>query len=854
MIEKLKRLENKKNYFHILSFVIPIIIFLIIFIVSRFYPFGNNQILVIDAYHQYYHFMLELRGKILKGESIFFSWHLGLGTDFISLMAYYCTSPLNLLTILVPESMLSIFFALLIAIKVGIAAVTFSVYLKSIYQQEDYSLVIFSLLYSLCGFIAGYYWNIMWIDVFALFPLVILGLKNIIIKNKFKIYIISIALCFFTNYYMSIFVSIFAVIFYVFYSINVGVRFLDFIKRGFKILGASILAAGLFSWILIPAAITLTNVFKTASPFMGDIETYHSFTDILSNFLAFNFPTVREGLPNIYSGLITIFLSISYFLSRRIKIKEKILSLIVIVFLILSTNINILNYIWHGFRYTNMLPYRFTFILSFVLVVIAYKGYKNLKYFEKREYISISLIALGVVIFLGSNRTVEVLIANVVVLLIYLLLIYSNRIKYRVVVSFLLYFLIIAEVFANTYIGVSTAGKTDHGIFNANKEEIDYFVDKVEKEKGNDFYRMEILDRFTYNDPALYQYNGVALFSSTIDARVSTFLEKIGIPSYPIGNRYFYSYGSPLTNGILNIDYLISREKELYENFDIDLLESKNNVFLYKNNKSLPLGFMIKEEALFENYYSTLLENQNTIFKSFTGLDENIFTLIEKNKATSSGINLEQHSNGNYDYTILADNTEGEINIEYIIPESGYYYVDTDKVEDEKIIAESNREKITLDARRKSVMSVGYFEKGETVNFIVKIKSEDDGDYGLKLALLDENVFNEGYKILKEESASSVKYSSRKVNMKITALNKGYLFTSIPYNEGWTAYVDGNKTEIKPFKDAFVGLNLDRGEHIIEFKYTPVGFKEGVAISIFSLIVFVFIIKRENEKEMFIIE
>ncbi|HHX70046.1 MAG: YfhO family protein [Miniphocaeibacter sp.] len=854
MIEKLKRLENKKNYFYILSFLIPVIVFLLIFIVSRFYPFGDSQILVIDAYHQYYQFMLELRGKILSGESIFYSWHLGLGTDFISLMAYYCTSPLNLLTILVPESMLSIFFALLIAIKVGLAALTCSIYLKSIYNEKDYSLVIFSVLYSLCGFIAGYYWNIMWIDVFALFPLVILGLKNIILKNKYKTYIISLALCFFTNYYMSIFVSIFAIIFYIFYSINIGVKFFEFIKRGFIILGASILAAGLFSWILIPAAITLTNVFKTASPFSGNIETYHSFIDIFSNFLAFNFPTVREGLPNIYSGLITIFFTVAYFLTRKIKIKEKVLSLLVVLLLILSTNINILNYIWHGFRYTNMLPYRFTFILSFVLVVIAYKGYKNLNEFENREYISISLITLGIVIFLGSNRTIEVLIANVVLLLVYLILIYSNRIKYRETISALVYFLIIAEVFANTYIGVSTAGKTDHAIFNENKKEIEYFIDKVEKEKEDNFYRMEVLDRFTYNDPALYQYNGVALFSSTIDARVSTFLENIGVPSYPIGNRYFYNYGSPLTNGILNIDYFISRNKKLHENLGIELLEENNNVFLYKNNKSLPLGFMIKEQALNENYYSTLLENQNSLFRSFTGIDENIFTVVDKNKINSLEMNLEEYNNGRYNYTISNSDSEGQINIEYIIPESGYYYIETDKVEDEKIMLETNKDNKTLDARRKSVMSVGYFEKGETVKFIIKINSEDDGDYFLNLALLEKEVFNEGYEILEEESANLVKYSSRKVNMEITTIDKGYLFTSIPYNEGWIVYVDGKKAEVKPFKDAFVGLYLEKGEHLIEFKYTPVGFKEGVIIAGFSLIILVFIIRREKKKEIFIIE
>lgn len=845
MFQKIKKLESKKNYFSVLSFTIPLIILTVIYIVEGFHPFGDSQILIIDAYHQYYHFMIELKEKILNGESLFYSWNMGLGTDYLSLMAYYAASPLNLLSIFIPEAYMSIFFAMLIGIKIGLAGLTFSFYLKSIYGKSDYSSVAFSLFYALCGFIAGYYWNIMWLDVFFLFPLVILGLKNIIGKNKYFMYLISLGLCFFTNYYMSIFVCIFTVIYYVLYSINLKVKFKDFIIKGFKILGISILAAGLFAWILIPAAVALTNVYKTASPFVGKVEVYESFVDVIANVLAFNYPTVREGLPNLYSGLISIYLTFVYFYSKKIKLREKIISLVTIVFLILSTNINILDYIWHGFRYTNMLPYRFTFIYSFVIGIISYKGYKNLKSLKVLEMSVIGLITLVFVIYFGKTRENILLLANIIVITVYIILLIINKVKYRKSVEIFLFFIIIAEVFANTYIGFETAGKTTYSIFNENRNEIEGFIDYVEEKNEDNFYRMEIVNRFTFNDPALYQYKGMSLFSSTIDGRVSTFLENTGIPSYPLGNRYYYTYGTPFTNSIFNINYLISRKEELKDDYSMKKIDEKNSIYLYENNKVLPLGFMINDKDL--QYRSNLTDNQNSMFKSFTGLDENILNKVERNNILTTDLNIDKINSDRISYTINSAVSDGDFSLEYIIPKTGYYYYESEKIDEENVEIYHNEEIYDIEFRRDSIASLGYFEKGDTLKIKVKVNSNDPGNYLGILSILDEDIFEKGYDILDKQSAKSVKYKSSKVKMEVNVDKEGYFFTSIPYNEGWRVYIDGEEKEIVPYENAFIGLNLEKGKHIIEYKYMSVGFKEGMIISSISLVVIIFIYTKKKK-------
>ncbi|MDL2310518.1 YfhO family protein [Peptostreptococcaceae bacterium OttesenSCG-928-C18] len=846
----ISKFKNSKNYFHILAFAIPFLILNILYVVFRFYPFGDSQILVVDSYHQYYQFLIEFRGKLLEGESILYSWHLGMGSDFMSLMAYYCASPLNLISVLVPIKYLSYFFAVLISLKISFASLFFSIYLKNIYKERDYSLAIFSLLYGFCGFIAGYYWNIMWLDVFALFPLVVLGLKLAVNENKYKLYIFSFSLCLITNYYMSIFVCIFIVIFYFFYSLNIKLKFKDFIKKGFKVLGSSILSAGLGMWILLPSAMALGKVYKASSAFQGDIKIYESFIDVLSNLLAFNYPTVTEGLPNIYSGLICIFLVVAYFYSREIKLREKILSLIVLVFLILSTNINLLNYIWHGFRYTNMLPYRFTFIFSFIVIVLSYKGYKNLTRYTNKELILLSIPSMALVILFSINRELPVRIANIILFIVYLIILFLRKNNYKKVYSVILYLLIIAEIVANTFIGVSTAGKTTYSQYNDKRIEIEKMISKVDQKEGDNFYRMEVLERNTFNDPTLYQYNGMSFFSSTLDARLSKFLDSVGVPSYPLSNRYFYCYGSPITNSIFNIKYIITKNKVLNDTFTMDFIEDENNVFLYKNHKALPLGFMADENAPRVNFLNGLIKNQNEMFKSLAGIEEDVFENIENSNIEIEDIELHSSSNGIYDYEMKEGKESGNLKIEYNIQKSGYYYLETDKTLLRSISVGKEEELNEFETRENGVVSAGYYDKGDKVIVSVGIIDKDDGSYYCHLSLLNEDVFNKGYSKLSDEIINIENYNSNSIKGNITVKEKGYFFTSIPYNEGWELYIDGKKEEIIPYKDAFVGTYLEEGNHILELKYTSPGLIYGILATELSIIIIVFVYCRKKIKEL----
>ena len=119
----------KWNYLA-LAFAIPVVAMLAVMLVSQYEPFGKYSMLYSDMYHQYYPFFVEFRRAILSGDGLLYTWSVGLGMDYLGLIAYYLASPLNLLSILVPEGILLEFFSLLVPIKLGLASLFFAIFLK----------------------------------------------------------------------------------------------------------------------------------------------------------------------------------------------------------------------------------------------------------------------------------------------------------------------------------------------------------------------------------------------------------------------------------------------------------------------------------------------------------------------------------------------------------------------------------------------------------------------------------------------------------------------------------------------------------------------------------------------------
>ena len=262
-------IHRKCNYLAI-SFGIPFLSVLMIMIFNEFSPFGNSSMLYSDCYHQYFPFFKAFIQDIRGGESLVYSFNVGMGMDYLGLIAYYLASPLYLLGLLFPDGMLLGFFSMLAPIRLGLAGLFFAMFLRKVFQKNDLSIAIFGSFYALCAWAMGYQWNVMWLDTFALLPLVMMGMYSLLNERKFVLYTVALALSIYSNYYIGFFTCIFIFLTFVCYEIC---RWTSFKKLAWDLLwiaGFSILAIGLTAFLELPAYTALQSTQSSVNKYPED--------------------------------------------------------------------------------------------------------------------------------------------------------------------------------------------------------------------------------------------------------------------------------------------------------------------------------------------------------------------------------------------------------------------------------------------------------------------------------------------------------------------------------------------------------------------------------------------------------
>ena len=125
-----------RNVFILLAFTIPFLLMTIGFAIMEVSPFGNNQILVTDLWHQYFPFLVDFQDKLKHGESLFWSWTQGGGVNYFSLMSYYLAGPMNFLCVFIPSQWLREFLMFSVCAKVAFAGCFTAVFLRSVFKKK----------------------------------------------------------------------------------------------------------------------------------------------------------------------------------------------------------------------------------------------------------------------------------------------------------------------------------------------------------------------------------------------------------------------------------------------------------------------------------------------------------------------------------------------------------------------------------------------------------------------------------------------------------------------------------------------------------------------------------------------
>jgi uncharacterized membrane protein YfhO len=297
-------------------------------------------------------------------------------------------------------------------IKLGRASMFFGIFLKKATGKQDLSTILFGRFYGLCAWALGYQWNIMWLDTFALLPLVVTGCLSLLQKKKFILYTISLFFSLFCNYYIGFFTCIFIFLFFICYQICCWKGLRKFTGDLLRIALTSLLAIGMAAALLLPAFYALRNTqsgmnafpqgfrlnMVTQNNFWGLLQAIKKVTGNLSGGIC---PTFKEGLPNVYCGVGTLVLAFLFLTCRQVKLREKVISCLLLFFFTLSFSIRKLDFLWHGFHFPNMIPYRFSFLFSFVLIYMAYRAFLLRRHYQIWQVMVSGILTLGV--FLCSD-------------------------------------------------------------------------------------------------------------------------------------------------------------------------------------------------------------------------------------------------------------------------------------------------------------------------------------------------------------------------------------------------------------------------------------------------------------------
>jgi len=679
----------------------------------------------------------------------------------------------------------------------------------------------------------------MWFDSFALLPLVALGVWGLVNEGKYRLYTVSLALSVFTNYYIGLYICIFTAITFFTLCVIQKLKARDFLHRLGLIAACSALALGMAAVFLIPTFSALRSGYSMPTDsFPAKLNLYNSFFDVLGNFIAFAPPTFTEGLPNLYCGMISILLAGLFIYSPKISRREKIVLTGTLVFLLISCNLNVLYYLWNGFRFPIKIPGRFSFLISFILIVMAYRAFLFAEHVNRR-----GLLAMGIsaAVFLlaavfGSQEK-GYIIGSAVLCAVYLPLFYfagrSTRVQRFIRAALLL--VIVTELSATAYIAFKTAEITGRDEYPDRYEEIQALLDMRPRPSGEpggvDFYRTDINYYFSFNDPHLYNYNGISFFASTIGADLVGFMRGLGLTGGGLGNNFFlYNETPPLTNAFLNMRYMISCGGYLADGgIYWETAGEAGDALLLENKRYLPLGFMVNEDITgYRHHDANPFLSQNDLFRRATGLDGSLFAITDFTGDTAA-----------------QNDRQGITTLKYEMPSDGMLYA----------YCKSYNKNLTVPVfvngtflhnlyilgGEPYLSSEGNFAQGDIVSFTV------ESDTWIQAAYLNSNLFERGYALLADETWNLTTFTDTRVSGHVTALKDGVLYTSIP-GKNWNVFVDGIKSEIVLIDNAMAAVRLKAGVHTVEFRYFNKSLTAGIIVSLASLAVFAALVLRDTFK------
>ncbi|MCR4717239.1 MAG: YfhO family protein, partial [Lachnospiraceae bacterium] len=808
-----------------------------------------------DDLPQIFPYIQELRLKIAKGESLYYTWNLDGGVNYYYLFVYVLINPMSYILVLMPEE----YYALAINIGLYLTSILMHWAMYIYLSKREYGLrlannqiyiLIFSLSYALIPAVLNAASFYPFMSAYIFLPLTIIGLERIVKGTGFKSYYFSLIMMFISNFYIAMIECIFVLLYYFTLEFDSYKRF---VIKGIKILILSLMAIATCAFIIIPVSYTILGGVRGFSD-IPRFEIMTNWINVLSEVLIFKAPVLTGNVDstweaNLYSGTFIIMIALAYFFISRISIDIRVRKLILFMILMLSFNNHFLNYVFHFFHTPYGLPNRHTILFLFYIITLASEvfSYFILK-IKKKDLIALAfagflIILIDLVSMLFLTTTIKEKIPYIVtfslVLIYIVVLIMSKSKQYKSKMLFLLAALSIVEISCNFYsmFGVNMARYKD---FYSIYENADSVMDIVRKDDS--FFRSSFNDVGHIFEPGMaFGNKSVCGYSNAANLSYLKNLQQLGVHG-AIGNCKEVGY-TPFINAIITRKYIVESESNVvanekcltldYDNLfsQYELITKKNGYNLYRNPMVInPIMISENEEDIYADSAKSSKDassNNNALCKMLTNVDdimrsedmdveiaesENCLAVYEDSILYASKDTM---SYLGYEYD---SQKESSIIIKLTAKTPGDYYLNGDKLN-----------------------HLGYLDKGESTYISYSLPQNSFGKAGmaslsLTTSVFDDQKFAESYLVMSENEMDIESYTDSSITGTINSKGDHLVFTTIPYDKGWNIYIDDEKVKAESISGAFLTFHVSDGEHKVYMEYHVRGLMPGVVISLLFII------------------
>ena len=872
------RKKEKKQY--LIYFGCYTVVFAVFALLAfqTFIRFNRTLLWAQDGISQYYpravyfsKYMKELFAGIFSGnfELPMYDFSIGMGAEII-----YSFEPLYFLFALFPEEKIELAYNIITILRFYVAGISFSA-MCFYFKKEPFSVLIGSMVYVFCSFaLYGGARHTMFMVPMILLPLLVVAMEELLFRKKWHLFTVLVTISLFSNYY------------YLYMStLGLGVYFLvryfcqkekksfwDFMKKGLLICGSYLLGVAMASIILVCNFGQYVGSGRSGSAIIKTPSLwYYSKEWLLRCFMSFLTTANAPGewlklgfLPIAFLAMILLFL-------RKGRRELKLLSVISVIMMAIP----LFGFIFSGFSFVQNRWCYMAALLTAYITVEMMPEMKKLKIWEMAVMAGFTA-AYGILSFWGPVLSTKYTkIASGCLLLTFLFLIfcrYAPRFinDYMKKGAALLLTAALILVNGHTFFSMSGAVKEYSAPGEAQKKAVETPLTVLDDLEDDSFYRAVPTEtKFSaLSSSMLLDYNGIAVFFSTINKSIMEYLSEMGCTDF--GTTVIYGMDNRTwMNALASVKYcgtFKETKRSIPYGYEKVLQTEKNGkqIELYRNMYELPLGYTYtdciseeeldkldavqKQEALMQRVF---LESEEQKYETeaktelqLTSEEVDIISVQE------NGVSLNDDSmtgSGEEERTITL-HFEGKANVEtYLVLK--HAILEGDGSEDPihltiKTEGNSFRYKFRADddryktGQKDFVFNLGYHKDPITSCKIEMSRAGTIMFESMKLYSQPMDHTEVYTQKLTEDILEHVNIGTNRITGDISVEQEKILVLSIPYQKGWTAYIDGEKTELMRANYMYMALPLEAGEHTVELEYEISGIRVAFAVMPSAAILF----------------